>query len=164
MNEYSKRLAMEARVQQRKLELAARVEEFYNKSHQQSGADGGQFVEGSDGPGRKRDPGKEDLGKPGINQPAKKGAKATTPAKTPAPAESKAPVKKVTEEKPSAKKAPAPAPASKPKAPVKKAMEEKPSAPAKKDVKESPVSAKEAAQQKAYDAMEPIERLALKLV
>lgn len=56
-------------------ELAALMEEFYNQSHQDSGSNGGQFTEGKDGPGRVRDKGTEDLGKPGIrsggiNKPA----------------------------------------------------------------------------------------------
>lgn len=57
-----------------KIELGARVWEFFNEAHQESGANGGQFVEGSDGPGRKGVPGSQDLGKPGIasekNKPA----------------------------------------------------------------------------------------------
>lgn len=41
--------------------------EFYNTSHAPAGSsDGGQFDEGSDGPGRVRDPGTEDLGKKGL--------------------------------------------------------------------------------------------------
>lgn len=39
-----------------------RLAQFYNTSH----GEGGQFDEGPDGPGRVRDPGHEDLGKPGY--------------------------------------------------------------------------------------------------
>lgn len=77
--------------------FAATVEEFYNQHHQQSGKDGGEFVEGPDGPGRVRDKGKEDLGKPGVNQPKK-----AAPAK-PAVKKAAAPAK------PAAKKPAAPA-------------------------------------------------------
>lgn len=64
--------------------LSSVTEEFYNKNHQQSGEDGGEFTEGPDGPGRKGEPGTQDLGKKGTNDP-KGDEVASSPSPAPAP-------------------------------------------------------------------------------
>lgn len=60
-------------------ELVARAEEFWNRCH---GPDG-RFAECADGPGRKRDPGTEDLGKKGIVDAPKGGGTQSDQKKDP---------------------------------------------------------------------------------